>query len=226
MNDLKLSELDLVENPTARVPVCLCLDVSQSMQGQAIEELNMGIKEFYNAINSDEVAKYSAEICIVTFGEDVEVKLDFASIERQEIPTLKANGLTPMGEAVNLSLDLLENRKKEYSDKGVDYYQPWLIIMTDGAPNGDSEELKRSIDRTVQMVENRKLTLFPIGIGPNADMKVLSKYSPNRRPLKLKDLNFVEFFQWLSNSVSRVSMSMPGEKVELDVSSLQDWATL
>ena len=34
---------DLVNNPTARVPVCLCLDVSGSMSGEKISELNQGI---------------------------------------------------------------------------------------------------------------------------------------------------------------------------------------
>lgn len=34
--DLKLREKDLVENPTTRVPICLCLDTSDSMN--AVED--------------------------------------------------------------------------------------------------------------------------------------------------------------------------------------------
>lgn len=37
-----LSSSDLVNNPATRVPVCLCLDVSGSMHGKPIEELNEG----------------------------------------------------------------------------------------------------------------------------------------------------------------------------------------
>ena len=40
--DNLLRRKDLVENPTARVPVCLCLDVSGSMSGDPINELNCG----------------------------------------------------------------------------------------------------------------------------------------------------------------------------------------
>ena len=213
-NNLLLRMEDLVNNPTARVPVCLCLDVSGSMFGEPISELNRGVQLFYNAIKDDEVAMYSAEICIVTFGGNDAICLeDFASLELQpDPPVLKANGMTPMGEAVNMALNLLEQRKNEYKDKGVDYYQPWLVLMTDGEPNGNSGELSRAIQRTVDLVNSRKLTIFPIGIGPDADMSTLAKFSPNRAPLKLQGLKFREFFSWLSKSVSKTSQS-PGTRV-------------
>lgn len=218
---------DLVNNPTARVAVCLCLDTSGSMEGRPIQELNEGVRLFYEAIREDEIALYSAEICIVTFGGSAQCLADFAGLERQpNAPILSANGITPMGEAVNLGLDLLEQRKQEYRDRGVDYYQPWLVLMTDGSPNGDGAELSRAINRTVDLVNQRKLTVFPIGIGPDADMGMLSKFSPKRGPLKLQGLKFREFFEWLSQSVSRTSQSIPGESVPLDLEGIKGWAEL
>ena len=68
-NDLLRIE-DLVNNPTARVPVCLCLDVSGSMDGEPIRELNDGVRMFYDAIREDETALYAAEVCIITFGRN------------------------------------------------------------------------------------------------------------------------------------------------------------
>lgn len=153
--------------------------------------------------------------------------MDFASLELQPNPPyLNASGMTPMGEAVNLALDLLEQRKEEYKDKGVDYYQPWLVLMTDGEPNGDSRKLQMAIDRTCCMVNSRKLTVFPIGIGSYADMGTLAKFSPNRSPLKLQGLKFKEFFEWLSKSVSKTSQSTPGENIKLDVEGIKGWGEL
>lgn len=218
---------DLVENPSARVPVCLCLDVSGSMEGAPIAELNNGVSLFFDAIREDEVAMYSAEIGIVTFGDGVQNVMDFCSLERNPlVPHLNASGLTPMGEAVNLALDKLEERKQMYKKVGVDYYQPWLVLMTDGVPNGDPKELERAIARTVEMVGAKKLTIFPIGIGSSADMSILARFSPNRAPLRLQGLKFNEFFSWLSKSVSKTSQSIPGEKVELDVEGIKGWGTL
>lgn len=246
---------DLVNNPTARVPICLCLDTSSSMgrivggdfqetgkqvyeDGQmwnivtggvsAIDELAEGVKAFYEELLNDEVAQYSAEVCVVTFGGDTpQLVVDFANIDRQpELPPLTAEGETPMGEAVNLALDRLEVRKKEYQEKGVDYYQPWLVLMTDGEPTGDAGELSRAISRTVELVNAKKLVVFPIGIGDEADMDTLARFSPQRTPLHLKGMRFKDFFQWLSQSVSRTSMSMPGENIKLDTDGIKGWGEL
>lgn len=227
-NNLLLRLEDLVNNPTARVPVCLCLDTSGSMDGKPIRELNKGVELFYDTIKNDETALYAAEIAIVTFGGyNAECIEDFASLEVQPYaPELYASGKTPMGEAVNMALDLLERRKNEYKDKGVDYYQPWLVIMTDGEPNGDVYELRRAIERTVDLVERRKLTVFPIGIGRGADMDVLARFSPKRSPLRLQGVKFSEFFEWLSKSVSRTSQSTPGESIKLDIDGIKGWGIL
>jgi uncharacterized protein YegL len=228
MDNNLLRREDLVNNPTARVPVCLCLDISGSMDGDPIDELNKDVRLFYDAINEDEVAAYSAEISIVTFGgTKAECLADFASLQLQPLPpVLSAYGMTPMGEAVNLGLDLLEKRKDEYKDAGVDYFQPWLVLMTDGQPNGDHREFSRAVNRTVELVNAKKLTVFPIGIGREADMNALAQFSPKRPPLRLQGLKFKEFFQWLSKSVSKTSQSIPGESIKLDVEGIQGWGEL
>lgn len=228
MNNESLLNLeDLENNPSTRVPVCLVLDTSGSMNGDPINELSEGMRLFYDAVRGDETALYSAEISVVTFGGCVTRKADFNTLEHQsEMPEFYANGGTPMGEAVNMALDMLEQRKSEYKASGVDYYQPWIVLMTDGMPNGDGSELSRAIQRTCDMVNERKLSVFPIGIGEEADMDVLAKFSPKRPPLKLQGLNFREFFAWLSKSVSKVSQSTPGDRIQLDVDGIKGWAEL
>ena len=70
--ELTLRTEDLIENPTPRVPVVLCLDTSWSMEGEPIKELSEGVAHFYRSVVEDEIARYSAEICIVTFGGSVQ----------------------------------------------------------------------------------------------------------------------------------------------------------
>ena len=98
--------------------------------------------------------------------------------------------------------------------------------MTDGVPNGSVSEMSRAVSRTVEMVNNRKLTVFPIAIGDESDISALSQFSPRRRPLKLQGLKFREFFAWLSKSVSKTSQSTPGEKIDLDIDGIKGWAEL
>ena len=216
MEEMVIDEKDLVENPATRVPICLVLDISSSMTGEPINELNEGVKTFSDAVLDDEVASRSAEISIVTFGNVARLMLDFGDIKRQKPPHLTANGSTPMGEAVNLALDILEKRKREYSNAGVDYYQPWMVLMTDGAPTDSIED---AVQRTCDLIERRKLTIFPVGIGPNARLDILERFSPKRKPLRLKGLNFKEFFEWLSQSVSQTSLT-----TNLDTHEAPGWA--
>lgn len=247
------SRNDLTDNPTPRVPICLCLDTSGSMyeiiggnytytgltyeeDGKTysqvtggitrLDELQEGIKLFMNAIQEDDMAASAADICIVTFDNSAQCLLPFADIHKQQIPTLTAKGDTAMGEGVNLALNLLEQRKKEYRDSGVDYYQPWLVLMTDGVPNGSASELDSAARRAADMVNARKLSVFPIGIGPEADKATLARFSPKRPPLSLKGTRFREFFEWLSKSVQQVSQSSPGETVKADLEGIRSWGEL
>lgn len=222
-NDFILRQEELVENPTARLPVCLVLDVSGSMAGEPIRELQSGVETFFAAVLEDEVAQYSAEVAIVTFGGTVDLALDFASIQRQQIPSLKATGSTPMGKAIEQALRVLEARKAEYKNAGVDYFQPWLVLMTDGSPTDDIAKAKGLIN---DQVNGKKLAVFAIGIGNGADMSTLATLSGGRAAMKLKGLSFQEFFVWLSASVSRVSQSTPGDKVSLDTSAMSSWASV
>ncbi|VVM68893.1 hypothetical protein PS631_01699 [Pseudomonas fluorescens] len=215
-----LSQEDLVDNPTARVPICLVLDVSGSMAGQPIQELQAGVQMFYEAIRADEVAQYAAEISIVTFGSQATREVDFMAIDRQDVPALVASGTTAMGQGVNLALDLLEVRKSDYQRAGVDYYQPWMVVMTDGEPTDD---IRTASERILELSKAKKLTVFPIAIGAAANLDTLALLSPGRPPMRLKGLNFKEFFMWLSRSVSRVSQSTPGETVTLDVNGIAAW---
>lgn len=222
-NELILKYEELTDNPTARVPICLVLDISGSMAGEPIRELENGVSMFFEAIKDDDIAQDSADISIVTFGSQVEVALDFASIHRQVIPNLIANGLTPLGEAVSTAIDILEERKAQYRKTGVDYYQPWLVIMTDGAPTDD---ILNATQRACKLESDRKLVIFPIGVGGSADLSQLSKFSRKRPALRLKGMSFREFFQWLSQSVSRVSQSTVGDSVKLDMEGIKNWGEI
>ena len=227
-----LFEDDFLDNPTQRVPVCLCLDTSGSMRGTPIDELNKGIKLFYDSLKEDEVACYSAEVCIVTCGNKdvpwVRCMSDFSGLSKvKKVPELVAGGQTPMGDAVNLALDLLEKRKNEYKNSGIEYYQPWLVIMTDGRPGGDStpDAVRLAQERATKLVNEKKLVVMPVWIGKEKlvdGMDTLQKFSPKNRVARLAGLNFKAFFKWLSSSVSGISQSN-SKKFDLPP---MDWTVL
>lgn len=211
---------DLVDNPTPRVPVVLCLDVSGSMAGRPIQELNASMSQFLEELEQDELTCSSVETAVVTFGTQATCAADFASADQVQIEPLEAGGLTYMGEGLTLALDLLEQRKGRYKATGVEYYQPILVVMSDGCPNGDPKVLREAAQRIRQLSDARRLTVVAVGMGEDADLEELRRLT-GRNAVRLHGLQFREFFAWLSQSVSAVSVSTPGTEPEPDLAALQ-----
>ncbi len=212
---------DLVSNPTPRIPVALCLDVSGSMCGEPIRELNAGVQQYLTEMRSDDLTRYSVETAVVSFGDTAECAADFNTVDHLQVPELQAGGLTDMGAGLTMALNLLDNRKTQYKTTGVDYYQPILVVMSDGNPNGDRAVLETAVNHIRRLAEARRLTVVAVGIGPGADMDMLARVSPRQKPVRLSGLQFREFFAWLSRSVASVSASTPGDEPELDMEDLR-----
>ena len=248
---------DLRTNPTPRVALGICAVLSGTMltieggyfqrtgkttvlDGHVfdvatggISRLNLledGLQSLYQAIREDSAASYSAEVAVVSFNDRAACLQDFSTLDRQtRPPKLKAEGNTAMGEGLNLTLDLLEQRKQEFKDNGVDYYQPMLVLLSDGEPSpGPQEEaeLARAEQRIRELTSQRKLTVLSVGIGGDANMNVLRRFSSNNKAYRLNGLRFQDFFKWLGKSVVKTSQSLPGDRQELDISDISSWEAL
>lgn len=222
MSLMRIDASELARNPSNRLPVALCLDVSSSMAGEPIKELNDGIRLFIEAVGKDDCASASVELLVVTFADTPRVQTEFSTVDKiQSAKVTATGGSTDLGGGVSLALAQLGERKELYRRLGIDYFQPWLVLMTDGQPTTKNHNAASTL--TLELEGSKKLTVFPIGIGPGADMDVLRKFSQKKPPLKLRGLKFREFFQWLSASASTVSASRPGEQLKLDTAGIADW---
>ena len=86
---------DFASNPEPRCPCILLLDVSGSMNGRPINELNAGLVTFRDELLADPLALKRVELGIVTFGP-VHVEQPFTSAANFFPPILFAQGDTPM----------------------------------------------------------------------------------------------------------------------------------
>lgn len=93
---------DFASNPEPRCPCILLLDVSGSMSGRPINELNAGLVTFRDELLADPLALKRVELGIVTFGP-VHVEQPFTSAANFFPPILFAQGDTPMGAAIGVS---------------------------------------------------------------------------------------------------------------------------
>lgn len=213
---------DFAENPEPRCPCVLVLDVSGSMGGAPIAELNAGLQVYRDELAADSLAAKRVEVAVLTFGGTVDVVSDFCTASSFTAPTLSARGDTPMGGAINQALDLLTQRKEVYRANGIAFYRPWVFLITDGGP---TDSWQGAAQRVRDGEAKKSFAFFSVGV-QGARMDVLSQIS-SREPLKLDGLRFRDLFQWLSNSQQSVSKSTPGDEVPLaNPAAPGGWATV
>ncbi|MBS0349493.1 MAG: VWA domain-containing protein [Proteobacteria bacterium] len=212
---------DLIDNPTPRCPVALVLDTSGSMSGQPIEQLNAGIRLFIDEVKRDDLARWSVDLAVYTAGGSADCIQSFIGVEQiAGFSPLNASGGTPLGQATRMALDDLEARKKSYRDTGVPYYQPWLVMISDGAPDYGWQDVAR---RASALSAQRKLVSLPIGV-QGADLDVLSQFS-SKPAVALDGLKFRELFQWFSASMARVSASTSSD-ASVQLPSMDSWGSV
>lgn len=207
---------------TQQEPRCACLlllDVSTSMGGSPIRELNSGIQAFQQELIADELAALRVEPAIITFGSRVDMVHDFGTADKFVPPVLTANGSTPMGQAIELGIKNIEERKNLYRMHDIEYYRPWIFLITDGEPTDSWQKAARQVH---EGEENKKFLFFAVGT-KDANFDILRQIS-SRSPVQLKGAKFRELFTWLSASMRSVSRSRPEEDINL--SDLSDWGTV
>jgi uncharacterized protein YegL len=218
MREYAVVDDELIKNPAPRCACVLVLDTSESMEGEAIERLNAGVKQFFDELGADEIARHSVEVAIVTFGGAAKTILDFKSYGQTVVPRFSAAGTTPMGDAVDLALKTLSARLMQYEAAGVSRYRPLIILMTDGQPTdgegNPTDEYKPSAAklRAGASRGHRDPTgvqVRCIAIGDHANTSILAEFCvPDSPPIRIAPGEFGKLFRWFSVYLGRLVNSL------------------
>ena len=224
INNNTLDNLDVM-NPAPRCPVTLLLDVSGSMSGQPISELNAAVAQFVRETQADEAASMSVELEVITFGSTADVMQPFTPMASVTPPSsFCANGMTSMGAALRLAERDLKARRDLYRAQGVSSYRPWIVLMTDGGPNDNWQDVAA---RLRAEAERGKFMYIGVEIGNSADHATMCQILPTEPgPVKLQELRFKQFFRWLTDSLKSVSASAVSAQDSVTFPSIASWANL
>ena len=199
--------LPLATNLEPRCPVTLLMDISLSTSGEPIRKINAGIQAMLDYVRQDAIAANRCDLSLITFGGEVTVECQGARVDQVQPEEFYATGNTPMGQAINVALDICENRTHEFLQQGIPQYTPLCFLLTDGAP---TDCIESAIKRVQQMEGANRLSFFPIGVD-GADMQLLNRFSSKRSALRLDPDKFHEFFIWIGNTLTQVSRKNPGD---------------
>lgn len=210
------------ENYEQKSICCFAVDVSGSMSsspsgsmsGSPIDQLNQGLQEFHREIAENSTLANRLEVAVVEFSDSVDTKVQPALADSFTMPHLTTKGSTKLVDGVREAINLVESRKNWYKQTGQPHLRPWVILITDGAPDGDQDV--NGLAQEIQSGANSKKFVFlAIGV-QGANMSVLNQISSSDiPPMALQGLKFSEFFHWVSASMAIVASSKDGDKVDL-----------
>lgn len=192
-------------NPDPRVACVVLCDVSGSMQGEPIAALERGFAAFTHYLHNESLASKRVEVAVVTFGTAATVLVPMQEARSLQPVQFNAAGTTNMAAGIHLALDIIEDRKYAYKAAGLQYYRPWILVLTDGKPN--IEGFDEAVARLNQAESARGVTVFAVGAGPRVDYQQLGRLSVQRSPAPLEGLKYEALFEWLSASLANVSNS-------------------
>ena len=174
----------------------LLLDISSSMKGAPIQSLNEAIAKFKQQVCQDPLARKRVEVAIVTFETHVEIVSDFMPIDQMPTITLK--------------------RTREYQGVGVPCFKPWIFMITDGVSMSTKEAMQEAAARIhdeESKGSNGRLKFWALGVD---DYDKEELFQLTDRVIELKQHEFTGIFDWLVDSMSAISKSQVGDRIELD----------
>lgn len=209
------------------LPVILLLDRSGSMGGEKISTLNSAVNEMISSFKTAGQGEVDINLGVISFGDGgATYDLPLQSVAGITGIALQANGGTPMGKALMMAKDLLED-KEVIPSKG---YRPAVVLVSDGAPNDSWEQ---PMSDFISGGRSSKCERFAMAIGTSQDDPVLNKFlsgTENKVFLASDASKIRDFFKFVTMSVSVRSRSqnpnalLPAASSPTSMTAIEDMA--
>lgn len=209
------------------LPVVLLLDRSGSMGGEKISTLNSAVNEMIQSFKTAGQGEVEINLGVISFGDGgASYDLPLQPVASINGISLQANGGTPMGMALLMAKDLIED-KEIIPSKG---YRPAVVLVSDGAPNDDWQQ---PMENFISNGRSSKCERFAMAIGTTQEDPVLNKFlsgTENKVFLASDASKIRDFFKFVTMSVSVRSRSqnpnaiLPAATNPSSVSMIEDMA--
>jgi uncharacterized protein YegL len=188
-----------------RLPIYFLIDVSESMVGDQIQQVEEGMSQIIKAIKTDPHAIETVWVSIIVFAGQAKTLVPLQEVVSFYPPKFPIGGGTSLSKGLgHLMYELRRNIvKTTYEQKGD--WKPIVFLFTDGVPTDDSQavinEWKQNWQRTANMVA--------ISFGNEADTNVLKELTENVLHFKNSSQeDYVKFFKWVTDSIKTSSVSV------------------
>ena len=194
-----------------RLPIYFLIDVSESMVGDSITQVENGMRNIIQELRTDPYALETVFVSVVAFAGKAKSLSPLTELYKFYPPKFPIGGGTSLGNALNFLMDDIDKSVQKTTIEMKGDWKPIIFLFTDGTP---TDNPLFAIERW-QKDYNRSCNLVCIALGENADTNILGKLTEN--VLRLKDTDeysFKAFFKWVTASIKTSSVSVTDKGVD------------
>lgn len=221
---------DLIFNTSPRIPVCICLDLSEDLKNNCFfpneELMEKELNQFINDIGQNSNINDSVELCIVEIDTEPKVLRNFITVEEPEKIKIEYKGSRDINSSILKGYETLKERVELYKENGIEYYNPWMIVISGGKSQKNSNlEIRNTI---IELEKNNEMHIVPVYIGEDYEedeelRNELSSLSGVNNTAIVKLAKFGSLFNWINKNIS-----IPNSvcTIELDYADLTEWSDI
>lgn len=188
-----------------RLPVYFLIDVSESMVGESIQQVQQGMRRIVQELRTDPYALETAYLSVIAFAGKAEVLSPLTELYKFYPPEIPIGGGTSLGAALNCLMDDIDAQVEKTTPEKKGDWKPIVFLFTDGMPTDDPAPAFERWNRHFR----RKANLVAISIGDNVNTQLLGQISDNvLRFNNTDEASYRAFFKWVTASIKSTSASV------------------
>ena len=187
-----------------KFPVFFVVDVSESMVGEPLSQLETGIRRVTSDLMTDPYALETVWISVIGFAGRPRTLTPLTELIDFVPPHLPVGGGTAFGAALIHLMDKIDQNVLQSSRKQKGDWKPMVFLMTDGVPTDDpTAAIVRWKARYKQFV-----SMIAVSIGGGADETILRDIADEFFVFDdTTEGAFGKFINWITNSVKNSTRS-------------------
>lgn len=188
-----------------RLPIYFLVDVSESMVGEPIQQVQDGMRMIVQELRTDPYALETAYISVIAFAGKAKSVTPLTELYKFYPPTFPIGGGTSLGAALNFLMDDMDKSLVKTTLEKKGDWKPIIFLFTDGTPTDDPTPAFIRWNQKYRHSAN----IVAISIGDNANTQLLGQISDNVLRLNNTDeISFKSFFKWVTASIKATSVSV------------------
>lgn len=188
-----------------RLPIYFLVDVSESMVGTPIGQVQEGMRTIIQELRVDPYALETVFVSIIAFAGKATVLSPLTELYKFYPPAFPVGGGTSLGKGLECIMNDMDHNIQRTTLECKGDWKPLIFLFTDGNPTDDYAAAFRRWNEKYR----KHCSLVAVSIGENVNVLTLAQITDDILLLKDTDPeSFKKFFKWVTASVKTTSMSV------------------